>query len=167
MIAQVNLQNLIDVMKLMAMAEQLVADFYRTCAENFEEDRSFYMAIAAEEEKHARNIEKMLKMITLKPECFEMGRPFNQTALRTFMAGVEGNLTRLKEGVLSRERAMCLAYDVENAVIEKNYHEIVRTTDLEYVALLQEITKETVHHRESIEQRIQALKAGEGLCVRD
>jgi len=162
MLNPISLQNLIDVMKLMAMSEKLVADFYRICAENFKEDGELYLAIAVEEEKHARNIEKMSHIIALKPERFEIGRPFNQTAVRTFMAGVEGNLKRLKEGVISRERVMFLARDVEIAIIEKNYHEIVRTTDLEYLNLLNEVIKETVNHRRSIEQRIQALKAGGG-----
>jgi rubrerythrin len=156
------LQNLIDVMKLMAAAELYIADFYRNCAEIYEEDRAFWLAIVAEEAKHAKNIERMTQIIALKPERFEIGRPFNQTAIRTIMTGIEGHLKRLKEGPITRDRLMLMARDIESSVMEKYYDEVVRTTDVEYLSLMNEVTKETRDHRHSIEQRIQALRAGAG-----
>ncbi|MGV8058562.1 MAG: hypothetical protein AB2L12_11130 [Smithellaceae bacterium] len=161
MINAISLQNLMEVMKMMAVTEQLIADFYRTCAETWEEDRPFWMAIVSEEEKHASNIDKMARIISFKPERFEIGRPFNQTAIRTIMTGVEGHLKRLQEGMIPRDRLMVVARDIEASVIEKNYSEIVRTTDVEYLDLMNEITKETCDHKTSIEQRIQELKRGE------
>jgi len=49
MIKSIDLQSLIDVMKLMAAAERLVGDFYRHCAEKWEEDRTFWLDIAGRE----------------------------------------------------------------------------------------------------------------------
>jgi len=160
MLTQMALQNLLETMGMMAATEKLVANFYQTCSEMCEADRAFWLAIAKEEEKHARNIERMSQIVALKPEHFEIGRPFNQTAIRTIMAGVEGHLKRLQEGIIPRERLMVVARDIEASVMEKNYGEIVRTTDLEYLNLVNEITQETTDHRNVIEQRIQALKAG-------
>jgi hypothetical protein len=80
MITVKGLDNLFDVMKTMAATEWLIGDFYRVCAEKWEEDRSFWSHIADEEEQHARYIERMTGIIAEKPERFEIGRPFSQAA---------------------------------------------------------------------------------------
>lgn len=160
MINSVSLHNLLEVMKMMAVNEQLIADFYRTCAEIWEEDRAFWSAIVADEEKHAKNIEKMAQIIALKPGIFEIGRPFNKIAIQTIMTGIEGQHKRLKEGLIPRDRLMVVARDIEASLIERHYNEVVRTTDAEYIKLMNEITRETIDHKNVIEQRIQALKNG-------
>jgi len=160
MIAPVGLKNLLEVMSMMAETERLIADLYRTCADIWEEDREFWLATVAEEKKHAKNIEKMAQIIVAKPEQFEMGRPFNQVAIRTIKTGLEGQLERLKKGQFTRERMLFVARDIEASVIEKSYAEIVRTNDVGYQALVNEIVQDTTKHKNSIEQRIQELKAG-------
>ncbi len=158
MIAAAALQNLLGVMKMMAETEQLIAGYYRNCADAWEEDRGFWLAIAAEEERHAGNLDRMARIIAARPERFELGRPFNTTAIRTVMTGIENQLKQLKEGRVARDRLMITARDMEASVIEKHYGEIVRTSDAEYLTLLKEITKDTFDHKRAIEERIQALK---------
>ena len=160
MVTSATLKNLTDTMKMMAAAERLVGDFYRDCAEIWEEDGAFWLEIAAEEEKHATQLERMAQILTLKPERFETGRPFNRTGIQTFMNGIEGLRQRLKEGMITRERAVFAARDVEASVLEKCYHEFLRTSDTEYLTLVNGITQETGDHKDRIEKRIQELKAG-------
>lgn len=159
MVMTVNLQNLSDLMKLMAATERLFADFYRLCAEIWEEDREFWLATAAEEEKHAKNIERLSQLVAARPDRFTIRRSFNQTAIRTIMTGIEGYMKRLKAGQITRFQAMILARDLEASVMEKNYAEIVQTSDLEYLELMTEITQDTKRHKYSIEQRFQAVAA--------
>jgi len=158
MITSTGLQNLLAVMTMMAETERLIADFYRTCADLWEEDREFWLSIVAEEEKHAANLDRMARIVAARPERFEIGRPFNQAAIRTVTAGIESQLKRLKEDRVTRERLLYMARDTEASVIEKFYGEIVRTSDVEYLTLLKEITQETLDHKRGIEERIQALK---------
>jgi hemerythrin len=154
----IDLQNLLEIMKMMAATEQLMADFYRACAEIWPEDREFWQATVAEEEKHAKNIERMAQIVATRPERFEIGRIFNQVAIRTIMNGVQGQLERLRKGLITRERAMFVARDIEASVMEKSYGEIVRTTDVEFLDLVREIVEDTATHRDSIEQRCQTTK---------
>ena len=154
------LDNLLDVMKTMAATERLIGDFYRICAEKWEEDRSFWFHIADEEEQHARYIERMAGIITEKPERFEIGRPFSQAAAQTVMNGIKENMKRLEQGSISRERLLFITRDMEHSIMEKNYGEIVKTSDHEYLALIREIVEETARHRSSIDERIRAMKAG-------
>ena len=160
MVTSAKLQDLTDTMTMMAAAERLVGDLYRDCAEIWEEDRAFWLEIAAEEEKHARHLERMAQILALKPERFETGRPLNRTSVQTFMNGIKGLRQRLKEGMITRERAVFAARDVEASVLEKCYHEFLRTSDTEYLTLVNGITQETGDHRDRIEKRIQELKAG-------
>lgn len=157
MITPVALQNLTDVMKMMAETERLIAELYRTCAEVWVEDRDFWLETVAEEEKHAKNIETMAGIIAARPERFELGRPFNQTAIKTIKAGLESNLERVKKGEINRKNMLNLARDIEASVIEKSYGEIVRTKDLEYQTLVKEIITDTFNHKKIIEERIRAI----------
>lgn len=161
MVTSINLTHLTEIMKMMAEAERIVGDFYQHCAEIWEEDRAFWLEIAVEEEKHAAHIERMARILALKPERFEIGRPFNRVSIQTFINGIEGLRKRLMEGSITRERAMFVARDIEASVMEKCYHEFLHTTDAEYLTLVNEITGETGDHRDRIEKRIGELKAGE------
>ena len=153
------LQNLTEVMRMMAATERFIAEFYRTCAELWPEDREFWLDVVAEEEKHARNIEEMAKIVSAKPERFELGRAFNPAAIRTVMTGIEGQVDRLKKGLITRDRLMIVARDIEASVMEKSYREIVRTTDLEYLNLVKEIVEDTSRHKSAIEKRCEEISA--------
>lgn len=143
---------------MMISTELLISDLYQTCAEIWEQDGAFWSALVEEEKKHAMNMKKMAKIIADKPERFDMGRPFNQIAIKTIMNGINDNRKRLKEGLIDRSRMMFLARDIEDSLIEKNYSEIVRTNDLEYHNLMSEIEEETRKHKSMMTKRIQALK---------
>ncbi len=160
MITTISLKDLIDVMKMMAEIERLIAELYRASAEAWVEDREFWLETVAEEEKHANNIERMIEIVAAKPERFELGRPFNQTAIKTIKTGLEGNIERVKKGEITREKMFNLARDIEASLIEKSYGEIVRTKDVEYQNLINEITADTSSHKKAMEQQIHALKAG-------
>ncbi len=160
MVKSTTLPYLLDTMKMMAAAERLVGDFYRDCAEIWAEDRDFWLDFAAEEEKHAGHLERMARILALRPERFETGRPFNRASVQTFMTGIEGLRKRLKEGSITRERAVFAARDVEASILEKCYHEFLHTTDAEYSTLVNGITQETKDHKDRIEKRIQKLQAG-------
>ena len=160
MITQTGLRNLLEVMELMAANERLIGDFYQACARTWEEDRTFWLDIAAEEEKHAQYIERMTRIVSLRPDHFEIGRLFNKTAIQTIMNGIKGHLKRLRKRAITRNQAINVARDLELSIIEKNFGEILRTTDVEYLTLVKEIEEDTRQHRNSIEQRMRELKTG-------
>ncbi|MBN1226848.1 MAG: hypothetical protein JXA79_07640 [Deltaproteobacteria bacterium] len=159
MITTKGLKDLLGIMEIMAANERLIGNFYQSCAETWEQDRIFWLTIAAEEEKHAKNIQRMAQIISLKPEQFQIGRFFNMAAIQTVMAGIRGHLKRLKEKQMTRGQAIFVARDIESSLIEKNYGEIVKTGDIEYLTLMKEVTEETEKHKESIERHIQEIKA--------
>jgi hypothetical protein len=50
-------------------------------------------------------------------------------------------------------KALILARDIESAIIEKTYHEIVRTANLAYLSLVKQVVTETQFHKNAIEKR--------------
>jgi hypothetical protein len=160
MITPFALQNLAEIMKLMEETELLIAALYETCADIWEKDRKFWIETAAEEKKHAKNIEKMARIIASRPEQFVLGRPFNMTALKTIRTGLEKEMVRVQNGRITREQMLYLARDVEASLIEKSYSEIVKTQNLEYLSLVKDIVTETARHKKNLDERIAQVKAG-------
>ena len=62
---------------MMAEAEEAVGEFYRACANVPEEDRSFWLQAAGEEDTHKKSVQKMEEMISRNLENFSLHRPFN------------------------------------------------------------------------------------------
>lgn len=63
-------------------------------------------------------------------------------------------MEKIKSGGISQKSAISIACDSEQSVIEYRYSEIVKTTDVEYNTLVQEIINETKQHKTKIEQKM-------------
>ncbi len=154
---QQELQKLLDIMACLAESERAIARLYRRCAETWKEDDAFWLHLEAQEIGHIRNIDRMAEMIRRNPDRFELHRPFNTTAIRTFITGVEQDMDRLNKGALSQRRALILARDIESSIIEKTYHEIVKTGETDYLNLVKQVVAETCSHKDAIEKRLGEL----------
>ena len=153
-----DLKTIAKIMETMIHFELSLSDFYTKCGEVWDEDRAFWRIFANAEVGHAANIQKMLKIITQRPEHFEIGRPFNLVALNTAMAGITENTRRLSMGEFTRAKTLFIARDIEQSVLESYYAEIVKTTDVEYQNLMKEILSQTYEHRKMIQEKIDAIK---------
>jgi len=152
-------ENLLEILGSIGEAELSFGRFYRQCAETWEADEEFWLNLEAEEIKHARIIGEMAELIRQNPGLFQLNRPFNVTAVRTVISGIEQNIEKLAKGLITRERAMVLARDIESSIIEKTYHEIVKTADLTYLTLVRQVVSDTHRHRSDIEKKIRDCAA--------
>ncbi len=152
--ARLDLQNLLDILSGMAEMERTLAGLYRCCAEAWPADEAFWRHLAEEEMEHAQHIGEMAERIRRTPERFELQRPFNLAAIRTILAGVKRNAESIRQGLISRERAFVLARDLESSILEKAYHEIVKTDDRNYLDLIRRIVSQTLLHKNAIETKI-------------
>ncbi|NLT22344.1 MAG: hypothetical protein GXX82_04790 [Syntrophorhabdus sp.] len=151
------LSGILNVLSFMAEAESALAELYHVCGEAWQDTRAFWSGIEEEENRHARNIERMKDIITQKPERFERGRPFNIVAVQTFVKGIRGNTEKVRTGALQRRNALFLARDLEQSIMEQRYGEIVKTGDTEYLGLMKEIISDTVTHKARIDAEIKNL----------
>jgi len=153
----VDVKTITKIVESMIQFELSLSDFYAKCAETWNEERTFWRILASEEVRHAENIQKMLDIITHKPERFEIGRPFNLIALNTARAGITENMKRLSKREISHEKILIMARDIEQSILESHYAEIVKTTDVEYQTLMRDILSETYKHKKIIQDKIDGI----------
>lgn len=147
-------ENILEIMRTLGESERIIGRFYRRCAETWQADEGFWLNLEREEIKHAKTIDAMADLIRQNPDAFQLNRPFSLIAIRTVITGIEQNIDQLNKGLITRERAMILARDIESSIIEKTYHEIVKTANPTYLALVRQVVSESYNHRSSIEQKI-------------
>jgi len=71
--------------------------------------------------RHAKNIEKMMDLVSKRPENFEWGRPLKLVAIQTAISGIRSDIERLKKGELPLYKTLFSARDIEQSLIEGKY----------------------------------------------
>ncbi|HOV89233.1 MAG TPA: hypothetical protein PKW07_00795 [Syntrophorhabdaceae bacterium] len=149
------LSGIIEVLKKMAMFEMTIAELYSICANTWEEDAEFWLDIWRDEIRHAQFINRIIEIISKKPENFEKGRPFNVFGLETTINDINAKIQMIKNKEISNENILFIVKDYENGYLEDRYSEIVKTDDIEYKTLMQNIANETGRHKDKIIKKIQ------------
>jgi len=155
-----DVDHMLHIMKTLAEAELAVAMLYKECSLVWKGEQKFWLQLVSEEEKHAKNIQKMAQILSRKPEQFESGRPLNIAAIHTFIEGIKANIIRLKAAGMSELNALFIARDIERALIETKYAEILRSGDVEFNGLAREIVSDTVRHKTLLDKKIAGLQPG-------
>jgi rubrerythrin len=153
------LDRTLEAMELMSRAESAVGRLYETCAARWKEDVEFWQGLAAEEKHHSEHIRSMISILTGNPGNFQPGRPFSSVALQTFISGVERDIESVKQFTVPEMKALHIARDIEQALIEARFTEVVQTEDKRFRALADEVTRDTAIHRRLVEKKITQLTA--------
>lgn len=157
----IKLDQVLEILKALAQAEYAVKVLYKCCATKWPDDKDFWLHLAREEEKHVKNIEKIMAIISEKPKLFEVGRSFNVVAINTFLEGILSSINRIKTQDVTKQSMLFIARDIENSVIESKYAEITKTRDVEFLALAKEIDEDTLKHKALIARKIREVTANE------
>jgi len=153
------LDRTLETLELMAQAEEAVQHLYATCAVLWKEDEEFWRRLAGEERRHAKHIRSMIAILTDNPSRFQAGRPFSAIALKTFISGIKRDIESVKQFPVPELKALRLALDIEQALIEARFTEIVQTEDKGFQYLADDIVQETTVHRRLVENKIAQLQA--------
>lgn len=153
------LERTLETLELMARAEETLERLYETCAGLWLEDGEFWRGLAGEEKCHAEIIRTMAAMLSGNPDNYQAGRPFSTDALKTFISGIEQHIETVKGTVIPELKAMRVAWDIEQSIIESRYAEVVKTDDKRFQELAAEIIQETAVHRRLVGKKIIELQA--------
>jgi len=156
------LERNLETLELMARAEETVQRLYATCAVLWKENEDFWRGLAGEERRHVTHIRSMIAMITANPGRFQPGRPFSAAALKTFIDGIERDINRVQQAGVPELKALRLALDIEQAIIEARFTDIVQTEDPVFRSLAGEIAHDTVSHRRLVERKITERQSADG-----
>jgi len=153
------IQDVFQVMNEMVTLELALAELYQACSEQFPEDKNFWLAIRHQEELHAKLIKELADLIAAHPEQFSFGRPFNSAAIKTTLSSIRNYTESVRKGLLDRKRALFMARDIENSVLEAKYSEIVSTDNLEFRKIIERITNDTMAHKNVFAAKVAKSRA--------
>ncbi len=156
------LEQTLETLELMARAEETIERLYEACAGLWRENGEFWQGLAGEEKCHAGIIRTMADMLAGNPEHFQAGRPFSASVLKTFISGIEHQIESVKRSAVPELNAMRIALDIEQALIEARYAEVVKTDDRRFQELANDIVRETAVHRRMVEKQIMERQAAGG-----
>ncbi len=150
-------ENSLDVLKNMEAFEKGIAELYLTCSQTMSFDKEFWTDMGQAEIKHARNINRMMELISRRPESFSLNPHFKSAAIKTAISGVRWHMNRLKKNELTEEKMLYVTRDLEQAILKNSYDNIVKTSDSEFQSLMNEIVSETVAHHDQLKSKIKPL----------
>lgn len=148
-----NLEEILEVLKIMAQCETAISILYKLCAKRWEEDKDFWLSLNKDEIKHSENVKKLAEIIKNRlgsEATFLYNRPFTVNSVQSAINGIMKNVERLKNEDISKRKILSIALDIENSALERRYSEIVKTNDIEYQTISKTIDEETKVHRDKI-----------------
>jgi hypothetical protein len=148
----------LELLDVMAESEETVAEFYLLCSERFTEHHTFWAALARQELGHARVIRRLIELVNMQPREFTPGKSLPLDAITSFIKRTQSNVETLKHGQLPEDKALLMAYQIENTFIEMRYAEMVKTENEDYKALLNQVISDTLKHKEEVVARIKSNK---------
>jgi hypothetical protein len=143
---------------VMIEAEKTVAEFYRVCSERFAQHATFWGSLAREELAHAQVITRLIELVNIHPGQFMPGATVPLETITSFISRIKSNIKTLEQIDLPEEKALLIAYQIENTFIELKYAEVVNTENKQYKALLDQVITDTLKHKERVVERIGKLR---------
>ena len=130
----------------MKSLEETVARLYAEFAAAFPEDRALWEGLISNEEGHARRVEELKGLVVSDRDAFEPDK-FNPAVIKTYIAGLEDGIRRVKNSEIHRHQAVILARDFENSLVEGQFFRVVRIALPSFKQISGEIVRETQTHR--------------------
>ena len=141
----------VKTLELMAEHEKAISRLYQEYARKFPKQKDFWFKIASEEVDHANWIYRLYSQAKEGLLHFKEGR-FKKAAIETSLKYVKSKLTEAQIKNISAKKALSVARDLENGLIEKNYFEIFKSDRLEIKQVFRDIANATREHRIRIEK---------------
>lgn len=147
-------QIFLQIMDRLKAVELAMARFYALCASAFPQDTELWDGLRRDEEEHARLVDELRQLAKEKKADYTLDK-FNAALLNTYLAGIEDEIRRFKNGKIGRRQALSIAQDYERTLIERQFYNVVKGPQPEYGQISQRIDQETHTHFQKLRQYIQ------------
>ena len=129
--------------------ELAVSYRYKECAERFSEHRAFWAEIADEEIIHADNIRKITEE-AIADKAVINEKAFAIRPIEISIEYAREIANRVKENKIDLLSVLSLSYDIENSLIESEYHRVFVGKDEKVNEDIKRIHMESVEHRDRV-----------------
>jgi hypothetical protein len=151
-----NSEKQMTIVDLMAKNEEAVSALYKVYADKFPERQDFWLSLSEEEVDHANWI-RDLTVKANKGELYIDENRFNPEAIGQFLAYLDERLHEANDIDVALKKALSVAYDIENAMIEKQYFTIFTGDSAELKEVLKKLQLATDHHRAMVKEAMDSL----------
>lgn len=132
-------------LKALQEHEHLLAKLYQAYARRFDEYTTFWSDLAHEELKHAACLNKLRLLLKEDPTITIIER-FSIDAIQFSIKYVNELIERASQPEFQLVNAFALAMKLEEALLERNFFEVLDGDDHEIRETLEFLAKETEHH---------------------
>jgi hypothetical protein len=146
-----------EVLDLMALAEARVRNFYRACAGQWERDKEFWLGLAAEEDAHYARVMRLSAMAAASPAAYSLRGGFKPAAYRSFADMLRDSALAVSCGAMDETEAVRTAQLVENSILESSVLRAVATENKEFLELLAGMEEQTRGHAALVKARLEEV----------
>ena len=144
----------IETVEMLAKHEETIGQLYKEYADKYPEHRDFWLALADDENQHARWINELHSKIEEGSVHFKQDR-FQIPAIRHSLNYVQKMLLKSIEPGFELIEALSTAWYIEDALLENRFFEVFETDSADLKETLRKLAEATDQHR----QRIHDAKA--------
>jgi len=145
---------------LLAAHEAAIADLYRLYADKLPDRKEFFNGLADDEVEHARQIATFTKKVKAGSISVNPGR-FSEETILSSLDEVREKVKQAERRPISVVEALSTGVEIETAMIEKRFFEIVEGDGPEIEQLLRGLAAATAAHRARLLQECEKMKEGE------
>ncbi len=135
-----------EALQLLARGETGKADYYRACAEQWEQDSGIWVSLARQEAGHVAMFERMAALAAAAPERYSLRSLFNPQRSETFIAWMASCAAEVKCGGIDRRTAFKAAAEIEKTILHGNMQDLVLTDDCKFQDIMEQIVAESKTH---------------------
>jgi hypothetical protein len=153
------LNEQIETIRLLAAHETLLARLYNLYATAVPAYQQFFADLAQQEVAHAQRIEDFIAKVQAGTLAMKPGR-FNAQVLATSLKYINDQLRKAETGAPNAITALSNCVDMEEALIERKYYEVVEADSPTLKQLLSQLAADTEAHRQQARQALESERRG-------
>jgi rubrerythrin len=146
-----------SIISAMTKHELALAELYKAFGEQVVSMKDFWSRLAHEETQHAATLQRLAGNMVHKP-LYLNERKFNTAAVRTSLRFLEGKTNEIRRDGTTALKALGLALDQEQSMLENRYFEVFETDSPEIGKVFSMLRRETTRHAEEIRATLQGIK---------
>ena len=146
-----------DALQMLIDHENTISELYTAYADRFADHRQYWLNLAHEETEHADELRKLLAMADKGNRVLNTAG-FKPAAVNTSVSYLRDQIRQARGGFVTLRDALSTALDLEKAMIERKFFEILDTPAPEAQSVLITLTDGTQKHIETIEAEWQKLR---------